>query len=200
MSEINDKILKMRLKIKDMKAQVYPIVNPELLGLDEYIKSLYIKLLCTIILYENDPLEMQVLYLKRIMQGMDIEDPIEEYMKKALELSEVDIEDFILFMKKDIVKCYFAVDGIILLVMGNHDYRNIEYLAELLEVCGLDKNDLNSLSLIAISILQQKSDCYEKAQKCIGHNVMGTDFSPYIKSFFDSGIVSDNEKYIIIVI
>ena len=196
MSEINDKILKMRLKIKDMKAQVYPIVNPELLGLDEYIKSLYIKLLCTIILYENDPLEMQVLYLKRIMQGMDIEDPIEEYMKKALELSEVDIEDFILFMKKDIVKCYFAVDGIILLVMGNHDYRNIEYLAELLEVCGLDKNDLNSLSLIAISILQQKSDCYEKAQKCIGHNVMGTDFSPYIKSFFDSGIVSDNEKYI----
>lgn len=87
MSEINDKILKMRLKIKDMKAQVYPIVNPELLGLDEYIKSLYIKLLCTIILYENDPLEMQVLYLKRIMQGMDIEDPIEEYMKKALELS-----------------------------------------------------------------------------------------------------------------
>ena len=53
MSEINDKILKMRLKIKDMKAQVYPIVNPELLGLDEYIKSLYIKLLCTIILYEN---------------------------------------------------------------------------------------------------------------------------------------------------
>ena len=196
MSEINDKILKMRLKIKDMKAQVYPIVNPELLGLDEYIKSLYIKLLCTIILYENDPLEMQVLYLKRIMQGMDIEDPIEEYMKKALELSEVDIEDFILFMKKDIVKCYFAVDGIILLVMGNHDYRNIEYLEELLEVCGLDKNDLNSLSLIAISILQQKSDCYEKAQKCIGHNVMGTDFSPYIKSFFDSGIVSDNEKYI----
>ena len=42
MSEINDKILKMRLKIKDIKAQVYPIVNPELLGLDEYIKSLYI--------------------------------------------------------------------------------------------------------------------------------------------------------------
>ena len=43
MDELNKKIAGLRNMMQDMKSEVYAIVNPELVALDEYTKNLYIK-------------------------------------------------------------------------------------------------------------------------------------------------------------
>ena len=43
MEELNKKILGLRELMKDMKTEMYAIVNPDLVALDEYTKNLYLK-------------------------------------------------------------------------------------------------------------------------------------------------------------
>ena len=83
-----------------MKANLYAIENPDLVVLDEFNKNLYIKLLCTVVEYENNPSDMQVLYLKRIIKGIGLQEPIENYMRKAMEVSDDDIKEFIDLQRK----------------------------------------------------------------------------------------------------
>ena len=72
MDDFNKKISGIRKLMKDMKANLYAIENPDLVVLDEFNKNLYIKLLCTVVEYENNPSDMQVLYLKRIIKGIGL--------------------------------------------------------------------------------------------------------------------------------
>ena len=69
MDEFNRRISGIRRAMEEMKTEMYAISNPVTAALDEYIKSLYIKMLCTVVQYENDPSEMQLLYLRRLHKG-----------------------------------------------------------------------------------------------------------------------------------
>lgn len=86
MDDFNKKISGIRSSMNEMKAELYAIKNPDLVILDEYNKDLYLKLLATVVQYDNNPSDMQILYLKRIVKGIETEKSIEDYMKKALEL------------------------------------------------------------------------------------------------------------------
>lgn len=191
MEELNKNISGIRALMKDMKTEMYAIVNPDLAALDEYIKNLYLKVLCTIIQYENEPSEMQVLYLKRIVKGIGAEETLDEYMRKALDISKVDIQEFISFMKENLAKYYFTLESMLLVAMGNPKRQNIEYLAELIELCGIDKIDLEYLAMVAKSVLQQKSTYYEESKKFVNDNTIALNFEPYIYNYY-VGAVVDN--------
>lgn len=180
--------------MKDMKAEKYAIINPDLVEVDEYIKNLYIKVLCTVIQYDNDPSDMQVLFLKRIVCGMKLDDSVEEYMRKALEISEDDIHEFISIFTEQKYKYYFALDGLLLVSMGNGKGMNYEYLAELVELIEINKMDLEYISLVARSVLQQESSFYEQAKTLINDRVSVLDFTPYINSFY-VGATVDTDMY-----
>ncbi len=182
-----------RARMKDMKAEMYAIVNPELAALDEYVKNLYLKVLCTVVQYENAPSEMQVLYLQRIVKGMGAEDPLEEYMRKALKISDTDIQEFISFMKENSARYYFALEGMLLVAMGESTQQNYEYLAEIIELSGITKKDLEYLSLVAKSVLQQESAHYDTAKDVISEGAKGVNFYPYIANFY-VGAITDSEK------
>lgn len=195
MGELNKSISGIRALMKDMKAEMYAIVNPDLIALDEYIKNLYLKVLCTIVQYENEPSEMQVLYLKRIIKGIEVDETLEEYMRKALEISDIDIKEFITFMKENQARYYFALEGMLLVAMGNSQH-NMEYLAEIIELCGITKKDLEHLSLVASSVLQQESSYYDAAKNTISVGTRGINFYPYILNYYVGAVVdNDVEKY-----
>lgn len=160
MDDFNKKISGIRSSMNEMKAELYAIKNPDLVILDEYNKDLYLKLLATVVQYDNNPSDMQILYLKRIVKGIETEKSIEDYMKKALELSVDDVINFIEFAKTNNVKFYFALESILLVNMGDSNEQNMEFVAELMELCGVTKADLEYLSLVAKSILQQDSMYY----------------------------------------
>lgn len=198
MEELNNKISGIRTMMKDMKAELYAIVNQDLVSLDEYTKKLYLKVLCTVVQYENNPSEMQVLYLKRILKGIGVEEPLEEYMRKALEIADIDIQEFISFMKENTARYYFTFESMLLVAMGNQIQHNYEYLAELIELCGITKKDLDYLSLVAKSVLQQESSYYEEAKAIMPEKCNNLNFKPYISNYY-VGAVVDNafEKFYI---
>lgn len=179
--------------MKDMKAEKYAIINPDLVKVDEYIKNLYIKVLCTVIQYDNDPSDMQVLFLKRIVCGMKLDDSVEEYMRKALEISKDDIQEFITIFTEQKYKYYFALDGLLLVSMGNGKGMNYEYLAELVELIEINKMDLEYISLVARSVLQQESSYYDQSKELLNERIIGVDVSPYIHNYYVGAIVHTDE-------
>lgn len=194
MEELNNKISSIRESMKDMKAEMYAIVNSSLVSLDDYIKNLYIKMLCTVVQYENDPSDSQVLYLKRIIKGIGVEESLEEYMRKALGISQVDISEFISFMKENNVKYYFALEGILLISMENSKTECYEFLAEILELTGLQKQEFQYISLVAKSILMQDSAIYDDSKSMMPEKCAMLNFKPYISNYY-AGVISDN-KYL----
>lgn len=196
MEKFNKRIEEIRTMMSGMKVEMYAIVNPELAALDEYTKNLYLKVLCTVIQYENEPFEMQTLYLKRLIAGIGTEEPLEEYMRKALEISDVDIKEFISYMKENQVRYYFALESMVLTAMGQQTQNNYEYLAELIELCGITKEDLKYLAFIAESILRQDSGYYDTAKDNINNRTKSLNFYPYVSNYYAGALIdNDSEQY-----
>lgn len=195
MEKFSKNIDGIRNMLKNLKAEKYAIVNPELVALDEYVKGLYLKVLCTVIQYENDPSEMQILYLKRIVNGISIDDTVEECMRKALEISLEDMQEFLSIIGKMNCKYYFAVDGIILSSLGKKNTTGYDYFAEILELLEINKADLEYICTIAKSVLQQNSAFYNQAKELVNERVEKLDFTPYIQNFY-AGAVIDNMELV----
>lgn len=196
-NQLNKKIQEIRNLMDEMKEEIYSIINEELVNLDEYIKTLYLKVLCTVVQYENEPSEMQLLYLKRIISGMKAEKTMEEYMYMALEISADDIQEFFLIMKDNKIKYYFALDGILLLAMKKSSELSRKYLVELIELCHISKKDLEFLSLVAKSILYQESSYYNEAKVLINNNQLKElNFKPYMENYYVGAIIdTPNKKF-----
>lgn len=189
MDEFNRRISGIRRAMEEMKTEMYAISNPVTAALDEYIKSLYIKMLCTVVQYENDPSEMQLLYLRRLHKGIQIDNSIEDFMRMALDISEVDVQEFIDIMRGDHTRYYFVLEGILLVSMGKGEQANYEYLGELIELICISKRELEYLSTVARSILEQDSEYYDKAKSIAPESVEGFEVVPYIANFYAGAIV-----------
>lgn len=198
MDEFNKRISGIRRAMEEMKTEMktemYAISNPVTAALDEYIKSLYIKMLCTVVQYENDPSEMQLLYLRRLHKGIQIDNSIEDFMRMALDISEVDVQEFIDIMRGDHARYYFALEGILLVSMGKGEKTNYEYLGELIELICISKRELEYLSTVARSILEQDSEYYDKAKSIAPESVEGFEVVPYIANFYVGAIVDTRIK------
>ena len=92
---------------------------------NEYIKSLYFRMLCVLAQYTGNVNEMQTLYLKRLMDGCKAELDYIEYMRMAMSLNIKDIDGFVLGFKEDDLRYYFCIDGCILLVLGDGNEKKI---------------------------------------------------------------------------
>lgn len=192
MKENKSNINEIRRFFKEAMSEKYAIKNTGLREKDEYIKVLYIKMLATIAQYENDINDMQVVFLKRISKGIACEEPIEEYMRKALEISVIEVQEFIENYKKDINKFYFGLDAIILLLLGSDVEQRRLYVAEILEMLNLSKGELTYLSMLARSILMQDSKVYDEAKAVMVESLKDVNFYEYIKNYY-AGAVVDND-------
>lgn len=194
MEDFNKKVKGLCDLMEELKAEQAAIVNPELVSLDEYTKTLYLKVLGTVVQYENIASDIQVFYLKRIVSGMEVELPLEEYLKKALEISEKDIREFTASMKEGNTKYYFALDALIVASMGYCQQENYEYLANLMQLMGIDKQELKTLCLTAKSVLQQESSFYDEAKQSAGEYIKQANFFPYISNYYAGAIVDTEEE------
>ncbi|MCC8151737.1 MAG: hypothetical protein LIO96_09880 [Lachnospiraceae bacterium] len=170
-------------------AEKYALVNPKLSALDEYGRLLYLKMLGTVVQYENDPTEMQTLFLGRIVNGIGAEEPMEEYMRRALEITETDVDEFLTSMRKKQVRYYFVLDALILSALGAGTKENEEYLAQLAELLDVRLDEFEYLCLVAKSVLMQDSACYDAAKGKVTERTKHVDAAPYIKEFYAGAVV-----------
>lgn len=189
-------LTKLLSALKEIAAEKYALINQNLQSLDEYIRLLYIKLLCTTVQYENVPTESQELYLKRVVGGLEVEGSLEEHMRKSLDISETDLKEFLSYMKDSSTRYYFVLDGLILSGMCSVSEENREYLAQLIEVCNVTKKELQQLCMIAKSVIQQDPALFDEAQKRENENIAYLDFTPYVQNYYAGAIIdTDEEKY-----
>lgn len=77
--------------------------------------------------------------------------------------------------------------------MGNGKGMNYEYLAELVELIEINKMDLEYISLVARSVLQQESSYYDQSKELLNERIIGVDVSPYIHNYYVGAIVHTDE-------
>ena len=194
MPEYENKIDKIRKYFEGKKAELYPLKNAMLAEKEEYIKSLYLRMLCALIRYTGEPSAMQVLYVRRLIAGINAEAAFEDYMKMALDLNTTDVDEFIAAYKQETLKHYFCIDAIILLSVAENAEKNYELLAELVEMLGINREQLKYLAAAAKAIVMQSSELFDEAKKFLPYSLVNLSLFHYIDGFYTGKIVDTYEK------
>lgn len=196
MEAVRGRMGEMNIVMEDIKSEKYALRNPVTACQEEYVKSLYLKMLCTVVQYENTPTEMQMLYLKRILKGIQTGETTEDCMRKALEIESSDMREFINAMQYNKTKCFFALEGLLLAGMGNHSRGNYEYLAELIGLLDISQSKLECLCQVAKSVLQQQTAAFDNAKTLMGRKMKKLDFLPYMREYYVGAVVDlDTRKH-----
>lgn len=159
---------------------------------DEYVKSIFLQMLSTAIQYHNETNESQITYLNRIVEGIGAEETVHDYMRKSLQLSIENFQEFIDIVKDKDLKYHFAINLLILSVMGDKSDENMEYLTDLLQAINVSVKELKYLSMVAKSIIMQDSGIFDDARALHTDEFRNLELSPYIRGFY-AGCVIDNE-------
>lgn len=189
MSDFEKRIDKIRKYFDEHKAERYPFENTLLREKDEYVKSLYFRMLCTLVRYTGEPSEMQVLYICRLIAGSDAESEFQDYMKMALDLDTEDIDEFISVFEEDDLKYYFCIDGTILLSVVNGAEKNYELLAELIEMLGIINIELKYLTMVAKAIITQSSKLFDEAKGYVSDTTENLSMFLYVWGFYTGTVI-----------
>lgn len=196
MGKIEENILEIRKHFMELQNEKYTIHNGRLSDKEEYLKSLYVQMLSTVVQYENDVTEMQLLFLQRIVKGLCCELQTEDYMRKALDISMVEVKEFADAYQSEEGRYYFALNGMILSALGERNDSNYEYLAELIQMLGIHITELRYLSKVAESVLIQSSEIFDEAKKMMTEELGFLDLTDYIRNFY-AGAVVDSKSVVI---
>ena len=189
MSDYEKNIDKIRKYYEEHKAERYPFENVLLSEKDEYVKSLYFRMLCTLTRYTGEPSEMQVLYVCRLIAGSKAENEFQDYMKMALDLDIEDIDEFISVFKEDDLKYYFCIDGSILVSVVKDTDKNYALLAELIEMLGITSYELKYLTTVAKATIIQSSELFDEAKKLISDTTENLSMYHYVCGFYSGAIM-----------
>lgn len=189
MNNYEEKIDNIRDYFNDHKAERYPLINTMLTEKDEYTKSLYFRMLCMLVRYTNEPNDMQILYIKRLIAGTQAENTFQNYMKMAIEIEKKDVEEFISIFSKDELRYYFCIDGAILLNVAPND-KDYKLFAEIIEMLCITKKELNYLMAITRSICLQDSEAFNKAQTFSVDSLKSLDIFYYIEGFYSGEVIN----------
>lgn len=193
MSTYQERIDTVRKYFHSLKANRYPFVNETLAEKDEYTKSLYFRLLCALVRYTCEPNQMQVLYIERLIAGCKAEQKYRDYMRMALELEIKDVEEFVSALKETELKYYFCIDGSILLMLSDSDDKNYELLAEIVEIFGITRQEVQYLALASRAIVAQNSTMFEETLAQSPESMFNLSLFPYIADFH-TGLVSNTDQ------
>lgn len=194
MSDYEKHIDKIRKYFEEHKAERYPFENKLLCEKDEYVKSLYFRMLCTLVRYTGKPSEMQVLYIRRLIAGSQAENEFEGYMKMALDLDKGDIDEFVSLFSEDKLRYYFCIDGSILLSVVRSEDKNYELLAELVELLGINREELAYIVSMAKAIITQDSELFDDTKAIAPQTIKQLSMYHYVQAFYAGAIVDTSEK------
>lgn len=193
MSDYEKHIDKIRKYFEEHKAERYPFENELLREKDEYVKSLYFRMICTLVRYTGEASEMQVLYIRRLIVGSNAENKFHDYMKMALDLEKEDIDEFISIFRADDLKYYFCIDGAIVSSLGKTTDKNYELFAELIELLGICRDELTYLVSVSKAIICLSSEQFDKARAISPRTTKELYLYHYLESFYTGMIIDTPE-------
>ena len=170
------------------KAKLYPVTKEELKKKSEYEKSLYFRMLCMLVQYGGTADEKQIWFLKRLIAGSGMESELNECMKMAMDIEKEDIEAFLTVYRNDVCKLYFLLDALILINLTEMNDKQCDASADLAELLSVTAKELETLSLLAKSVLLQDPDIFDTAEECAVDSIRNMDLISYVNTFYTGDI------------
>lgn len=185
----------MRVYFKRLIGRKYPIPEHPLSLKDDYTKELYLKMLCVIMLYDNEPTEAQTMFVQRLISGVAVKEYVSDYIKKAM-LADVDFAgEFVRLMNGNKLSHSFIVDSLILVsIEGPAKKKQLEFISELCEMLSIKKHVMEYLASLSVTILEQDSGKYQLTLEKLPSEVDNSMFFGYIKSFFTGCLVNTQDE------
>lgn len=126
---------------------------------DMYTKELYCTMLAVIIQCEHTPETEQAIFLKRLVAGVDSDMTFEQYMQKALTITEQFPKDFYDQLYGHEIFKNFIVDALVMMNCKEKMNKNqFAFLADLLAVFQISEERLHEWVTFAKNILTQNKE------------------------------------------
>lgn len=197
MKQVDKKVDAIRTNLEKKRPEVYPIKEHPIDGCEEFVKKLYIDMLCVVAQYENEDAENQLKFIQRIHAGAGLTEPITENIKNAMEVTVERFNEFLRQCRENSLENIFIVDCLLTACAdGSPNAKQVAFLAEVSEALGIGREHTGWLCDIAIAILEQDMEKYHAACENIPHD----DRIPIVESVvcylkeFVSGILVDTDE------
>lgn len=188
-----DKIDQVRNYFDDIKPDLFQIKNHPLAEKEDYVKELYISLLCSISAYDGDVAASETMYIKRIMSGIKLKTEFARLAKQGMEIEKSTIDEFIKHFSENDLGYYFVADALVIAVSdGILADKEIELIAELSELLKITRSEIEFLSgLIAVLIAQNS----EELSKYLKDNKSKADLTYLIQGIFPDYVDTSRTIY-----
>lgn len=166
--EFDEKVQEMQQAFAEERIKRFAIVSPELLKQSDYVKSLYIRMLCALMRCGN-PTEEQILFVRRIMVGAELKDDIAEFMRQSMYTDVEKIDEFAEALSSEELKYYFVIDGCIVLNLDKNA-EGTRFLANCAELLEIELSDMKYLAYAAKAIVLQDGSIFDEAKQYLTNN------------------------------
>ncbi|MGN1340737.1 MAG: hypothetical protein ACI4WS_10625 [Oscillospiraceae bacterium] len=171
MKQVDKKVDAIRTNLEKKRPEVYPIKEHPIDGCEEFVKKLYIDMLCVVAQYENEDAENQLKFIQRIHAGAGLTEPITENIKNAMEVTVERFDEFLRQCRENSLENIFIVDCLLTACAdGAPNGKQVAFLAEVSEALGIGREHTGWLCDIAIAILEQDTEKYHAACENIPHD------------------------------
>ena len=189
--EFDEKIQKVQKVFTAERIKRFAIASPELLKQSDYVKSLYMRMLCALMRC-GSPTEEQVLFVQRLTAGAQLQDSFTELMRQSMNMDAEGITAFLEALSPNDMKYYFVLDGCITCVLGTGNDR-FAMLAECAELLGVTEIELRYLAQAAKAIVLQSSEAFDEAKKYRTHATESLNLMQYLGTFYTGSIEDTSE-------
>ncbi len=192
----NKQVEKLRAKLYRELPKAHPLKEHLIDERDEYVKNLYIDMLCVIAQYDNEDSQFALNFIRRIMAGAEMNEPITEHIKNAMEITEERFGEFLRQCKEQELENIFVVDALIISCAdGKPNQKQVEFISEISEALKMKKKTVEILGGLAAAILEQDSDKYHEVYDPIpkdDKNGLAGNIVCYLKEFAQ-GVLADSD-------
>lgn len=165
-ASINQKVEAVRRFFADSKATNHPIKEHPVSKIEEYVRDLYLDMLCVVAQYESNDTENAFTLIRRIMAACKKPQQLEEYIKRSMEITPERTAEFIKQCKDNGLCEIFMVDSMLLSCSnGVPNGKQVEFLTQFGDMFGLGKDTTAALAGLVYAILGQDFEQLAQAVK-----------------------------------
>ena len=191
--EFDEKVQEVQEAFNEERIKRFAIVSPELLAQSEYVRSLYIRMLCAL-MRSGRATEAQILFVRRLTAGAQLKDSFTELMRQSMNMDAESISAFLEALRPNDAKFYFVLDGCIACVLGAGGDR-FAMLAECAELLGVTEIELRYLAQAAKAIALQSSAAFDEAKKYRTARTENLSLFYHAKWFYTGALVDTDECF-----
>lgn len=147
-------------QIKKQNYRNYPIKNALLESETDYIKNNYFRHLALTLTQKGEASENQRYLFSRMIEGVEAEDKIEDYLRQAM---DIEIDQYIEFMdqlKEKEIRYRFLLDAALIICCDIHTEEQEELLACFMETLKISLADAAFICETTRNVLKQDRDRY----------------------------------------